>query len=149
VARRHGAFWKERSADDAIAGGEHAGEEKYGASPFYGQSITEQGWWKIVSEDLKTRFPNANLIIENRAIGGHSSQLLVKTAEADLYPFQPDLVISTSTARTISMRKSCAESVSELARRSATERSRHEAENLTEETTRPNSRRGRGTGTRS
>jgi hypothetical protein len=33
------------------------------------------------------------LVIENRAIGGHSSQLLVKTAEADLYPFYPDLLI--------------------------------------------------------
>lgn len=60
---------------------------------FYGQSITEQAWWKIVADDLKKRFPNANLVIENRAIGGHSSQLLVKTAEADLYPFQPDLLI--------------------------------------------------------
>jgi len=60
---------------------------------FYGQSITEQGWTKLVSDYLKTAYPNANLIIENRAIGGHSSQLLVKTAEADLYPFQPDLLI--------------------------------------------------------
>jgi hypothetical protein len=60
---------------------------------FYGQSITEQGWWKIVADDLRARFPHANLVIENRAIGGHSSQLLVKTAEADLYPFQPDLLI--------------------------------------------------------
>ena len=60
---------------------------------FYGQSITEQAWWTIVADDLKKRFPNANLLIENRAIGGHSSQLLVKTAEADLYPFQPDLLI--------------------------------------------------------
>lgn len=60
---------------------------------FYGQSITEQGWWKLVADDLKKRFPNADLMIENRAIGGHSSQLLVKTAEADLYPFYPDLLI--------------------------------------------------------
>src|SRR5688500_7295190 len=60
---------------------------------FYGQSITEQKWSKTVAEDLKQRFPHANLIIENRAIGGHSSQLLVKAAEADLYPFQPDLLI--------------------------------------------------------
>jgi hypothetical protein len=42
---------------------------------------------------LRSTYTNANLIIENRAIGGHSSQLLVKTAEADLYPFQPDLLI--------------------------------------------------------
>ncbi len=60
---------------------------------FYGQSITEQSWWREVAEDLRRRFPNADLIIENRAIGGHSSQLLVKTAEADLYPFYPDLLI--------------------------------------------------------
>lgn len=60
---------------------------------FYGQSITEQAWWKTVANHLRTTFPNADLVIENRAIGGHSSQLLVKTAEADLYDFQPDLVI--------------------------------------------------------
>jgi hypothetical protein len=60
---------------------------------FYGQSITEQAWWKTVAADLRSRFPHADLIIENRAIGGHSSQLLIKTAEADLYPFQPDLLI--------------------------------------------------------
>ncbi len=60
---------------------------------FYGQSITEQAWTKLVEQDLRQRFPHADLAIENRAIGGHSSQLLVKTAEADLYPFYPDLVI--------------------------------------------------------
>ena len=60
---------------------------------FYGQSITEQTWSKLVAEDLKTRFPNANLIIENRALGGFSSQRLVKTAETDLYDFNPDLLI--------------------------------------------------------
>ncbi len=60
---------------------------------FYGQSITEQDWWKAVADDLHRRFPSANLIIENRALGGYASQLLVKTAETDLYPFQPDLLI--------------------------------------------------------
>lgn len=60
---------------------------------FYGQSITEQKWAQLVEEDLRQRFPHANLIIENRALGGFSSQLLVKTAETDLYPFQPDLLI--------------------------------------------------------
>ena len=60
---------------------------------FYGQSITEQKWTKHVVQHLKSRFPHANLIAENRAIGGHSSQRLHKTAEADLYPFYPDLVI--------------------------------------------------------
>ncbi|HEX2748998.1 MAG TPA: SGNH/GDSL hydrolase family protein [Verrucomicrobiales bacterium] len=60
---------------------------------FYGQSITEQSWWKLVYRDLEKRFPLAVLEVENRAIGGHSSDRLVKTAEADLYPFYPDLVI--------------------------------------------------------
>ena len=60
---------------------------------FYGQSITEQAWTKAVSEYLKTTYPDADLVIENRAIGGHSSQILVKTTEADVIPFQPDLLI--------------------------------------------------------
>ncbi len=60
---------------------------------FYGQSITEQKWSQIVADDLRARFPNADLVIENRALGGFASQLLVKTAETDLYPFQPDLLI--------------------------------------------------------
>jgi|SRR5215204_6725760 len=34
---------------------------------FYGQSITEQGWWKIVADDLRAGFPQADLVIENRA----------------------------------------------------------------------------------
>ena len=60
---------------------------------FYGQSITEQKWAKMVEDDLRRRFPHANLVIENRALGGFASQLLVKTAETDLYSFQPDLLI--------------------------------------------------------
>lgn len=60
---------------------------------FYGQSITEQMWSKLVAEDLKKRFPHADLEIANKAIGGFSSQRLVKVAEHDLYPWYPDLVI--------------------------------------------------------
>ena len=60
---------------------------------FYGQSITEQNWAKLVEEDLRRRFPHANLVVDNRALGGFASQMLVKTAETDLYPFQPDLLI--------------------------------------------------------
>ncbi len=60
---------------------------------FYGQSITEQAWWKTVADDLRRRFPNADLMIENRAIGGHASQLLVKTMTADVAPFRPDLIV--------------------------------------------------------
>lgn len=60
---------------------------------FYGQSITEQKWAARVLADLKHRFPHADIVSENRALAGFSSQLLVKTAETDLYPFQPDLLI--------------------------------------------------------
>jgi len=60
---------------------------------FYGQSITEQGWWKTLTKYLEMSYPGTPLVIENRAIGGHASDRLVKTAEADLYSFNPDLVI--------------------------------------------------------
>ena len=60
---------------------------------FYGQSITEQEWSKQVAEDLRKRFPYADLEIENRAIGGFAAQLLIRPAEHDLYPFYPDLLI--------------------------------------------------------
>lgn len=60
---------------------------------FYGQSIVASPWWVWVEKELRERYPYANLIIENRAIGGYMAPLLVRTAEHDLYPFYPDLVI--------------------------------------------------------
>ena len=60
---------------------------------FYGQSITEQSWSKTVGDDLRARFPHADLVVENRAIGGFASQRLIGPAEHDLYPFYPDLLI--------------------------------------------------------
>ena len=60
---------------------------------FYGQSITEQDWWKAVADDLRKRYPHADLDIQNRAIGGFASQMLIMPAEHDLYPWYPDLVI--------------------------------------------------------
>jgi len=60
---------------------------------FYGQSITKQDWWIDVANDLKKRFPYADLVIENRAIGGFAAPLLIRPAEHDLYPFYPDLMI--------------------------------------------------------
>lgn len=60
---------------------------------FYGQSITKQAWWVAVTNDLRQRFPNANLVFENRSIGGFDSSKLVRVAEHDLYPFYPDLMI--------------------------------------------------------
>lgn len=60
---------------------------------FYGQSITAQKWSHEVERSLRARFPHAELVVENRALGGYPSQLLVKTAETDLYSFYPDLLI--------------------------------------------------------
>jgi hypothetical protein len=60
---------------------------------FYGQSITQQDWWQDVVKDLKQRFPNADLIVENRAIGGFAAPILIRPSEHDLYPFYPDLLI--------------------------------------------------------
>ncbi len=60
---------------------------------FYGQSITSQAWSHQVASFLRATWPDANLIVENRSIGGFGSQLLHKTAEPDLYPFYPDLMV--------------------------------------------------------
>lgn len=60
---------------------------------FYGQSVSRYPWWKVVAKDLRKRFPHADLEIENRAIGGYEAPALINTAEFDLYPFYPDLVI--------------------------------------------------------
>jgi len=59
----------------------------------YGQSITQQEWWLEVIDNLRQKFPYANLIVENRAIGGFTTPILVRTANHDLYPFYPDLTI--------------------------------------------------------
>ena len=60
---------------------------------FYGQSVTAGPWSYALMEDLKKAYPNADLVMENRAIGGYGAESLVKTADYDLYPFYPDLLI--------------------------------------------------------
>ena len=59
---------------------------------FYGQSIVGQRWHTRVVEELKKRYPTALLEVENRAIGGFTSESLIRTAESDLYPYYPDLL---------------------------------------------------------
>jgi hypothetical protein len=59
----------------------------------YGQSISEQEWWLEVKRSVMERFPDANLIMENKAIGGFSTQYLFKTVEMDVSSFYPDLVL--------------------------------------------------------
>ncbi len=60
---------------------------------FYGQSITVAEWTKVVAGRLRRQYPLVDFVIENRAIPGFNAFFLEKTAEADLYPFYPDLVI--------------------------------------------------------
>ncbi len=59
---------------------------------FYGQSIVEQGWCTNIIATLSRRYPTVAFEWENRAVGGFESPLLVRAAEADLYPYYPDLV---------------------------------------------------------
>lgn len=60
---------------------------------FYGQSITKQDWWKVVAAHLRQRYPHADLVIENRAIGGFASPQLRRTMVHDIPGFAPDLII--------------------------------------------------------
>ncbi len=60
---------------------------------FYGQSITQQPWTNAINGRLKKEYPNADLTIENLAIGGFTAERLMKTAPYDIDPFYPDLVI--------------------------------------------------------
>ncbi len=60
---------------------------------FYGQSIIGQQWQRMVEDDLRQRFPDALLEVENRALGGFSSQRLVRTMHYDVLPYYPDLIV--------------------------------------------------------
>jgi hypothetical protein len=60
---------------------------------FYGQSIVKQLSHTAVVDHLKKRFPNTDFVVANKAIGGFSSQLLVRTMHYDVIPFYPDLLI--------------------------------------------------------
>jgi hypothetical protein len=59
----------------------------------YGQSLSAQDWWLLVRRQLEIKYPNANLVMENKAIGGFASQFLIKTVRRDVLDFYPDLII--------------------------------------------------------
>lgn len=60
----------------------------------YGQSITGSDiLTRGIDTLLKSRFPFADLTIENRSIGGFGAENLVRTGLHDLYPYYPDLLI--------------------------------------------------------
>jgi len=60
---------------------------------FYGQSLTKQDWARSVANNLRERFPYADLTIANRSIGGYSSPFLIRTLPHDVYAYYPDLII--------------------------------------------------------
>lgn len=60
---------------------------------FYGQSITRDYWWRPVVNDLNNRFPNAEIISKNLAIGGFAAKRLILNVERDILDFYPDLII--------------------------------------------------------
>lgn len=59
----------------------------------YGQSISGGLKNSCLEEAIRQRFPHANITFINRAIGGFSANQLVRSADADIYPLYPDLVI--------------------------------------------------------
>lgn len=73
---------------------------------FYGQSIVEQGWHENLVRILRKRYPTVNFEARNLAIGGFTSEVLIRTAESDLYPEYADVVFfhdrgSTALVRTM------------------------------------------------
>src|SRR5215210_5383495 len=59
----------------------------------YGQSISEQSWWKDVREFVTNRFSSARINFINKAIGGFSSERLKLMVENDVVSFYPDLIL--------------------------------------------------------
>jgi hypothetical protein len=60
---------------------------------FYGQSITAQAWTTLVEKELGQRYPSVKFLFQNPAIGGFTSPALIRTAEHDLYPWYPDILV--------------------------------------------------------
>lgn len=60
---------------------------------FYGQSITRSGWHNAVIAHWREKYPSTVFVVENRALGGFASQVLVRTTEQDIAAFYPDLII--------------------------------------------------------
>ena len=59
---------------------------------FYGQSI-EGGWTELLIQRLRERYPETQIVFENRAIGGWFVWRLKKTLKHDILHWQPDLVL--------------------------------------------------------
>ena len=59
----------------------------------YGQSFSMGAWTEILVADCQARYPNVNFVVTNKAVGGFSAGPLSYAANADVGPWQPDLVL--------------------------------------------------------
>ncbi len=59
----------------------------------YGQSISQQKWAWDTLKNLGKWHPGVAFIGEMRAISAFSSDYLLQTAEADIYPYRPDIIV--------------------------------------------------------
>ena len=59
----------------------------------YGQSISQQDWWKAVREYLMSEYPNTQIVMTNKAIGGFSAERLKLMVADDVLPLSPDLIL--------------------------------------------------------
>jgi hypothetical protein len=59
----------------------------------YGVSISRQDWWLKIKEYLQMKYPYANLVMVNKAVGGFGLPVLARPAVYDIYSFNPDLII--------------------------------------------------------
>jgi len=60
---------------------------------FYGQSIVAQGWTEYIVDNLRNRFPNAEIVYKKPALGGYTVPALIKTVKHDIFRERPDLVV--------------------------------------------------------
>lgn len=59
----------------------------------YGQSHSLGEWSNYLAANLQRMYPHARIVITNRAIAGFSALLLSRSVDADVVPWQPDLLL--------------------------------------------------------
>jgi len=59
----------------------------------YGQSHSLGEWSNYLAANLQRMYPHARIVITNKAIAGFSALLLSRSVNADVIPWQPDLLL--------------------------------------------------------
>jgi hypothetical protein len=59
----------------------------------YGQSHSLGEWSNYLAANLQRMYPHTSIVITNRAIAGFSALLLSRSVNADVVPWQPDLLL--------------------------------------------------------